>query len=139
VSVNEIDAQLYLPGHPREASQRALRIPALSPGWQESLRSLLDQADRDSVSSNSGLNPTAGAPPPAWSGFPAVEGDGREDGVRLCYLSDPCRSGRFTAAELACRTNDYAAHPTRWRSTTDHASSKSAECGLASISLECAH
>jgi hypothetical protein len=69
VSVKEIDALPYLPGHPREALQRALRIPALSPGWQESLRSLLGQADRDGVSGNSGLNPTAGAPPPAWSGF----------------------------------------------------------------------
>jgi 3-alpha domain len=74
VSVNEIDALLYLPGHPREASQRALRIPALSPGWQESLRSLLHQADRDSVSSNSGLNPTAGAPPPGVEWVPAVAG-----------------------------------------------------------------
>jgi hypothetical protein len=68
VSINEIDALLYLPGHPGGRCS-ALRIPALSPGWQESLRSPLDQADRDGVSGNSGLNPTAGAPPPAWSGF----------------------------------------------------------------------
>ena len=52
VSVNEIDALLYLPGHPREALQRALRIPALSPSWQGSLRSLLDQADRGGASGN---------------------------------------------------------------------------------------
>jgi ferredoxin-NADP reductase/MOSC domain-containing protein YiiM len=69
MSVNEIDALLYLPGHPREALQRALRIPALSPGWQGSLRSLLEQADRDGVSGNSGLSAAAGTGPPAWQGF----------------------------------------------------------------------
>jgi ferredoxin-NADP reductase/MOSC domain-containing protein YiiM/ferredoxin len=69
VSVTEIDALLYLPSHPQQALQRALRIPALSPGWQESMRSLLDQADRDGASGNSGLSAAAGTPPPAWRGF----------------------------------------------------------------------
>ena len=46
LSVAEIDALLYLPGHPRASVQRALRIPALSPGWQASLRALAD-ADGD--------------------------------------------------------------------------------------------
>ena len=32
MTVAEVDALLYLPGHPREGVQRALRIPALSPG-----------------------------------------------------------------------------------------------------------
>lgn len=52
VSVAEIDALLYLPGHPREALQRAADIPALSPGWKTSLRSLLEQ---DPATGNSGL------------------------------------------------------------------------------------
>src|ERR1700759_1017130 len=39
VTVAEIDALLYLPGHPRDGLDRALRIPALSPGWVASLRS----------------------------------------------------------------------------------------------------
>src|SRR5690349_8615781 len=34
MTVAEIDALLYLPGHPRRQLERALRIPALSPGWQ---------------------------------------------------------------------------------------------------------
>ena len=34
MTVAEIDALLYLPGHPRQQLLRALRIPALSPGWQ---------------------------------------------------------------------------------------------------------
>ncbi|MGA8005389.1 MAG: MOSC domain-containing protein, partial [Burkholderiales bacterium] len=42
MTVAEIDALLYLPGHRREDLERALRIPALSPGWQRSFRALLD-------------------------------------------------------------------------------------------------
>ena len=42
MTVAEIDALLYLPGHPRQQLLRALRIPALSPGWQASFRALLD-------------------------------------------------------------------------------------------------
>jgi MOSC domain-containing protein YiiM len=33
MTVAEIDALRYLPGHPRRELARALRIPALSPGW----------------------------------------------------------------------------------------------------------
>ena len=66
LSVAEIDALLYLPGHPRTTLQRALRIPALSPGWQASLRALTD-ADGDAAG-NAGLTGTA-APAPAWVSF----------------------------------------------------------------------
>src|SRR5690349_8359346 len=38
MSVAEIDALLYLSGHTRERLVRALRIPALSAGWQSSLQ-----------------------------------------------------------------------------------------------------
>lgn len=70
VSVAEIDALLYLPGHPREALQRALRVPALSPGWQASLRSLADQVEKPATSAgNVGLTAAAASPPPAWTGF----------------------------------------------------------------------
>src|ERR1700723_2127310 len=34
ISVAEVDALLYMPGHSREKFERALRIPALSMGWQ---------------------------------------------------------------------------------------------------------
>ncbi|WP_369828229.1 3-alpha domain-containing protein [Mycobacterium sp. E1214] len=33
---------LYLPGRPRDTLTRALRIPALSPGWKRSLQQLLE-------------------------------------------------------------------------------------------------
>jgi ferredoxin-NADP reductase/MOSC domain-containing protein YiiM len=69
MSVAEIDALLYLPDHPRAGLDRALRIPALSPGWRGSLQALRDQADDagSGRSGNSGLTTTV--PAPAWSGF----------------------------------------------------------------------
>lgn len=88
VSVAEIDALLYLPGHPRDALRRAVGIPALSPGWKTSLQSLLDQ---DPETGNSGLIGVA-APPPAWAGFrplkvAAVHDESRH--VRSVLLTDP--------------------------------------------------
>ena len=50
--VAEVDALLYLPGHPRQQLLRALRIPALSPGWQASFRALLEE---EPGSGNAGL------------------------------------------------------------------------------------
>ncbi|HEV7733198.1 MAG TPA: MOSC and FAD-binding oxidoreductase domain-containing protein [Candidatus Binatia bacterium] len=64
MTVAEVDALLYLPGHPPPQLRRALRIPALSPGWQASFRALVDG---HVGSGNAGL--TAPSPPPAWSGF----------------------------------------------------------------------
>lgn len=69
VSVAEIDAMLYLRAHTREQLDRALRIPALSPGWQGSLQALLQQeTSAGPISGNPGLAPASG-PPPAWQGF----------------------------------------------------------------------
>src|SRR3954451_17274978 len=62
MTVAEVDALLYLPGHPRQQLLRALRIGALSPGWQGSFRALLDGGN-----GNAGLALTS--PPPAWRGF----------------------------------------------------------------------
>jgi ferredoxin-NADP reductase/MOSC domain-containing protein YiiM len=44
MTVAEIDGLLYLPHKARRDLTRALRIPALSQGWQGSFRDLLDQA-----------------------------------------------------------------------------------------------
>ena len=55
LTVADTDALLYLPGRDEEKLRAAVDIPALSPGWQQSFRELLD------------------APPapaaPAWDGF----------------------------------------------------------------------
>jgi ferredoxin-NADP reductase/MOSC domain-containing protein YiiM/ferredoxin len=64
MTVAEVDGLLYLPGHPRQLLQRAVRIPALSPGWQASFRALLDG---EPGGGNAGLALTS--PPPSWPGF----------------------------------------------------------------------
>ena len=46
MSVAEIDALLYMPGHPRDQLERALRIPALSDGWRRSFEALLRRSAR---------------------------------------------------------------------------------------------
>jgi ferredoxin-NADP reductase/MOSC domain-containing protein YiiM/ferredoxin len=63
MAVAEVDGLLYLPGHQRQQLLRALRIPALSPGWQASFRALLE----GEAGGNPGL--VATSPPPAWTGF----------------------------------------------------------------------
>jgi MOSC domain-containing protein YiiM/ferredoxin-NADP reductase/ferredoxin len=68
VTVAEIDALLYLPGHSRDQLQHALRIPALSAGWKGSLEALVAAEGKDTQSGNAGLSPSS-APPPAWPGF----------------------------------------------------------------------
>ncbi|SDH89496.1 MOSC domain-containing protein YiiM [Bradyrhizobium sp. Rc2d] len=69
MSVSEIDALLYLPGHPRDNLERALRIPALSRGWRRSFEALLTQEREGAgATGNAGLSAASG-PAPAWSGF----------------------------------------------------------------------
>jgi ferredoxin-NADP reductase/MOSC domain-containing protein YiiM len=57
MTVAAVDGLLYLPNRARRDLVRALRIPALSPGWQGSFRALLDPA------------PAAEATEIAWPGF----------------------------------------------------------------------
>ncbi|HUL33675.1 MAG TPA: MOSC and FAD-binding oxidoreductase domain-containing protein [Candidatus Eisenbacteria bacterium] len=68
LTVAEIDALLYLPGHSRELLERSLRIPALSAGWQASFQALLEQETNQASTGNAGLT-AAAIPPPAWPGF----------------------------------------------------------------------
>jgi ferredoxin-NADP reductase len=69
VSVSEIDALLYMPGHSRDQLERALRIPSLSAGWRRSLEALLAQERKGGVTTgNAGLGAGPGRPP-AWRGF----------------------------------------------------------------------
>ena len=87
MTVAEVDALLYLPGHPRQQLLRALRIPALSPGWQASFRALVEG---EPGGGNAGL--TAASPPPAWPGFRRLTVTGIEpesDSVISIRLEDP--------------------------------------------------
>jgi ferredoxin-NADP reductase/MOSC domain-containing protein YiiM len=71
VTVAEIDALLYLPGHSHEQLERSLRIPALSPGWKSSFKALLEQETNQASTGNAGLTGAA-TPAPAWRGFRSV-------------------------------------------------------------------
>jgi ferredoxin-NADP reductase/MOSC domain-containing protein YiiM len=93
MTVAEVDALLYLPGHPRQQVARALRIPALPAGWRDSFQAMLGQAQAQApggAGGNAGL--TAVSPPPAWPGFRplAVTAIEREsESVVSVYLADP--------------------------------------------------
>jgi ferredoxin-NADP reductase/MOSC domain-containing protein YiiM len=68
ITVADVDALLYLPGHAREQLERALRVPALSQGWRSSFQALLKQeAPGNSAAGNPGLAVEEHAP--AWPGF----------------------------------------------------------------------
>ena len=75
ISVAEIDALLYLPGHPKDDLERALRIPALSTGWKDSLQSLVEQEDCWAAGGGGTtvLTATPSTPPPAWPGFRSLQ------------------------------------------------------------------
>jgi ferredoxin-NADP reductase/MOSC domain-containing protein YiiM/ferredoxin len=98
MTVAEVDALLYLPGHVRRDLIRALRIPALSEGWQGSFRELLEQA------------PDGAVPEPAWMGMRRmrVAAIDRESttviSVRLVPLDGepavPARPGQFLTVRL---------------------------------------
>jgi ferredoxin-NADP reductase/MOSC domain-containing protein YiiM/ferredoxin len=105
MTVAEIDALLYLPGHPRQQLLRALRIPALSSGWQASFRALLEA---EAGSGNAGL--ATASPPPAWPGFRrlSVAGiDQESDSVISIRLEDPdgasvppARAGQYLTVRI---------------------------------------
>ena len=68
LNVADVDALLYLPGHSREQLERALRIPALSKGWQGSFQAMLQQdLSSKTTAGNPGLAYEEQAP--AWPGF----------------------------------------------------------------------
>jgi ferredoxin-NADP reductase/MOSC domain-containing protein YiiM len=68
ITVADMDALLYLPGHSREQLERALRVPALSKGWQGSFQAMLEQeSGAKTMEGNPGL--ANEEPPPAWPGF----------------------------------------------------------------------
>jgi ferredoxin-NADP reductase/MOSC domain-containing protein YiiM/ferredoxin len=98
MTVAEVDRLLYLPGHARRDLIRALRIPALSEGWQGSFRELLEQA------------PDGGTAEPAWTGMRPmrVAAIDRESAtvlsVRLVPFDGepavPARPGQFLTVRL---------------------------------------
>jgi len=69
MTVAAVDALLYKPGHAKGELEKALCIPALSAGWRQSFRALLERAQAGgTMTGNPGLARDVG-PPPAWAGF----------------------------------------------------------------------
>jgi ferredoxin-NADP reductase/MOSC domain-containing protein YiiM/ferredoxin len=64
LTVADTDALLYLPGRDHAKLRRAMQIPALSPGWQQSFRELLDAADTAPAATEARAQTE-----PAWPGF----------------------------------------------------------------------
>jgi len=98
MTVAEVNALLYLPGHPRPQLERALRIPALSEGWKGSFRELLD-------ATTSGLpisgNPALGrAGPTAAPGFRTlrVARVTRESASVMSFVLEPTEKTPLAAA-----------------------------------------
>jgi ferredoxin-NADP reductase/MOSC domain-containing protein YiiM/ferredoxin len=71
MTVTEVNALLYLPPHPRDRLERALRIDALAHGWRASFEVLLQSQENGAESGNAGLAPSAAARP-ASSGFQSL-------------------------------------------------------------------
>ncbi len=64
LSVADVDALLYLPDRDIDQLRAALEVAALSPGWQQSFRELLDAAEHGRP-----LATTAVGDEPGWNGF----------------------------------------------------------------------
>ncbi len=100
MTVFEINALLYMPDHSRSQLQRALRVPALSPGWRASFQALLQQQrSGDATSGNAGLAPASG-PSAAWPGFRPlrVSRKVRESSDVTSLMLEPADGRSLTAA-----------------------------------------
>jgi ferredoxin-NADP reductase/MOSC domain-containing protein YiiM len=109
ISVAEVDALLYLPGHSSEQLQRALRIPALSKGWRSSFQEMLQQdLSPQTTVGNPGLADEEQAP--AWPGFRRmlVASIHKESDSVTSFVLSPidgqplpvCRAGQFVVLRL---------------------------------------
>ncbi len=109
ITVADVDALLYLPGHSREQLERALRIPALSKGWQSSFEAMLQQeTSSHTIGGNPGLASEEQAP--AWPGFRAmrVTHIRKESDSVTSFVLEPidgqslplCQPGQFVVLRL---------------------------------------
>lgn len=64
LSVADIDGLLYLPNRDPALLKKAVDVPALSPGWQQSFRELIEGGSDNATA----VGPTFGKEP-AWDGF----------------------------------------------------------------------
>jgi ferredoxin-NADP reductase/MOSC domain-containing protein YiiM len=109
MSVADVDALLYLPGQSSDQLQRALRIPALSQGWQGSFQAMLQQdLSSKTTVGNPGLADEEQAP--AWAGFRQmrVANIRKESDSVTSFILSPidgqplplCQAGQFVVLRL---------------------------------------
>jgi MOSC domain-containing protein YiiM len=100
MSVFETNALLYMPGHPRDQLERALRIPALSAGWRRSFEALLAQERKGGATTGNAGLAAAPVPAPAWRGFRPlhVSRKVRESGNVISLLLAPTDGQPLAAA-----------------------------------------
>jgi MOSC domain-containing protein YiiM/ferredoxin-NADP reductase len=109
ITVADTDGLLYLPGASREQLERALRIPALSKGWQSSFQAMLQQAlSSKTTVGNPGLANEEQAP--AWPGFRQmrVANIHKESDNVTSFILSPvdgqplplCQAGQFVVLRL---------------------------------------
>ena len=90
LSVADVDALLYLPDRDAELLRKAVDVPALSPGWQQSFHDMLEARRAPQAP------PTA--PEPGWAGFRRLR-------VTAIHLESPqvCPSGSRPRTRVRCR------------------------------------
>jgi ferredoxin-NADP reductase/MOSC domain-containing protein YiiM/ferredoxin len=121
MTVAEINALLYLPPHPRDHLERALRIQALAPGWRGSFEALLQSQQDGAETGNAGLAPAAAAHP-ASPGFQslAVTAIDRESADVLSFVMQSADSHQLAMAlpgqYVVVRLKPIAGGPTLFRS-----------------------
>jgi ferredoxin-NADP reductase/MOSC domain-containing protein YiiM len=109
ITVADTDGLLYLPGASREQLERALRIPALSKGWQSSFQAMLQQdLSSKTTVGNPGLANEEQAP--AWPGFRQmrVANIHKESDNVTSFILSPvdgqplplCQAGQFVVLRL---------------------------------------
>ena len=108
MTVAEVDALLYLPGHTRQQLLRALRIPALSPGWQASFRALLDGG-----AGQRQRRPRGDEPAPGLARLPPADRHRDHPRERLGDLDPPRGPRRRAAAGRPPGPVPHAAGPAR--------------------------
>ena len=97
LTVAAIDALLYLPGPAKDELERALRIPALSPGWKSSFEALLRQMTQPgSRTGNAGLA-SSEQMSHGCSRIPASESGQNGSREQQCGLAGAGAGGRSSA------------------------------------------
>jgi ferredoxin-NADP reductase/MOSC domain-containing protein YiiM len=121
MTVAEINALLYLPPHPRDRLERALRIEALAHGWRGSFEALLQSEQNGAETGNAGLAPVAAAHP-ASPGFRSlvVKSIDRESADVLSFAMQSPDGRQLPMAlpgqYVVVRLQPIAAGPTLFRS-----------------------